>query len=90
MDFSAKIVNLEKKDNKDQEIRDDTLHIQYGKEKMGSTKLGFTIVSKGVFAFFRRKILSMVIRNLYHQNRLKPLLLRPFKRQVLQRVEFPC
>ena len=27
MDFSAKIVNLEKKDNKDQEIRDDTLHI---------------------------------------------------------------
>ena len=38
MDFSAKIVNCEKTDNKDRETRDDIRNIQYGEVKMGSTK----------------------------------------------------
>ena len=33
MDFSAKIVNFEKTDNKDPEICDDILHTHYGEVK---------------------------------------------------------
>ena len=45
MYFSAKIVNFEKMDNRDREICDDTLHILFGKVKMGSTKSGFAVPS---------------------------------------------
>ena len=42
MDFSAKIVSFEETEDKDGGILADTRHTQYGEEKMGSTKSGFT------------------------------------------------